>query len=521
MNRLSAAYLLIGVALVAAAATGWQAWGAVAVIGVEASACVAVVAGIRRYRPAAALPWWLLAGSGAAFTATHTADVLHAPAPIYLAAVFASLGFFTAALLILARGVSRPGQHRANLLDGLIVLLGLLAGIWSFITGPVLQDRWDHPPSILMFAAFSLLGLLRIAAAAVVLLAGDPRNHAHRLLLAAATIQLAADTAYASGLAASPAAQPWQHAAWTCGHLVAGAAALHPHMARLEPGRGSQTISRTRLVLFTVLTALNPLTTGVAALLFHPFGAPPPGDGGARRLSLFMMLNEFLIPLLLSAGVAVLLLLRMGLLGSLAQRRADALDAALREQASLRAELEHRANHDPLTGVGNRAAFTAGLEAAMTPEPGNRGWLVLVDLDGFKQVNDTLGHPVGDALLVALAREFRDAVPAAAVSRLGGDEFALLIPGDAVPAPGSADLIGGDGVAAASVLLDVAGRERVLAGHPVRVSASIGVLDLDDADCPESALRDADVALYAAKAAGRSRVRIHHPGATGVPSPVA
>ncbi|MBB2943825.1 diguanylate cyclase (GGDEF)-like protein [Actinoplanes lutulentus] len=515
MNRLWSVYLLIGAVLVVSAAATRQPWGEVVLTGAEISAGLVVIVAIRRRRPPAAASWWLLAAALLAFAATHVTDRIGTGTTADVAAVACAFTLFTAAMLVRVRHLSRPGQHRANLVDGLIVMLCLLAGIWAFITGPFLMERWGHLPALLTFILFNLLGLVRTAAGAVLLLAGDPRDRVNQLLMASVALQLAGDTTYASGLADNDGTKSWQVACWVFGHLIAAAAALHPHMARIEPGRDTRTISRTRLWLFSVLTALNPLMTGLAAAL-RPHDGPPPQP--ENELSLLMALNAFMIPLLLSVAVSVLLLLRMGGLGNLAQRRADALDAALREQDELRAELEHRATHDPLTGLGNRAAFTDGLAAAMATPHGGRGWLILVDLDGFKEVNDTFGHPVGDELLVALGGEFRAAVPSAAVARLGGDEFAVLIPGeaDAPPAaPADGDLIGRDAVAAASVLLDVAARERLLSGNRIRVSASIGLLDLNDAAGPSEALRDADVALYAAKTAGRACSAIYNPVATG------
>ncbi|WP_433825156.1 diguanylate cyclase domain-containing protein [Actinoplanes sp. CA-015351] len=519
MSRLWSVYLLIGALLVVVAAATRQPWGEVVLTGAEISAGLVVIAAIRRRRPPAAASWWLLAAALLAFAATHVTDRIGSGPVVDLVAVAGAFTLFTASMLARVGQVSRPGQHRANLVDGLIVVLCLLAGVWAFITGPFLADRWGNLPALLTFVLFTLLGLVRTAAVAVLLLAGDPRDRVNQLLMASVALQLAGDTAYASGLTSGDGTESWQLACWVFGHLIAASAALHPGMARIEPARDTRVISRTRLWLFSVLSALNPLMTGLAAALRPHEGPPPPGD---HELSLLMALNTFLIPLLLSVAVSVLLLLRMGGLGNLAQRRADALDAALREQDELRAELEHRATHDPLTGLGNRAAFTDGLAAAMATPLGGRGWLILVDLDGFKEVNDTFGHPVGDELLVALGGEFRAAVPSGAVARLGGDEFAVLIPGEAgtaQPAPADGDLIGRDAVAAASVLLDVAGRERLLSGNRVRVSASIGLLDLNDAAGPSEALRDADVALYAAKTAGRACSAIYNPAATGAATP--
>ncbi|GIF37090.1 diguanylate cyclase (GGDEF)-like protein [Actinoplanes xinjiangensis] len=457
-----------------------------ALAGVEVGAGLAVLAGIRRHRPEGALFWRLLAGGLFLFALTHLAGS-HGPGS--LLALSGAFLLVTVAMLVRVRACSRPGHHRANVLDGAMVVLGVMAGTWPVVIGPVLAERWNHPTPAAVFGFCTILMLLRVAGAAVLLLAGDPRNRAHQLVVASTFLLFAADATFA---VSDRPPTVWHILAWMAGHLMIGAAALHPSMARAERGADPETLSRTRLGLFAVLTAFYPLMTGLNALPRMAGGpppdGPPPGESG---------LHMFVLPMLLGVGVSVLLVLRMGMLGNLAQRRARALDAALREQEALRAELEHRATHDPLTGLGNRAALTEALTVAVGRPPGARGWLLLLDLDGFKEVNDTLGHPVGDELLVALGTEFRRLAADGLVARLGGDEFAVIVPGAALDT--------------ADTLLHAAARDRTLGGHPVRVSASIGVLALDDVHTCADALRDADVALYAAKAAGRGCYRVHAP----------
>ncbi|GAA4937872.1 GGDEF domain-containing protein [Actinoplanes utahensis] len=492
-------FLLGGVAVVTAALTLPVPWDEALLAATEAGAGAAVLAGIRRYRPDRPLFWRLTALGLFAFAGTHL-DGTRGPGPV-LDQVLLGLAFllFTVALLIRARACSQPGQHRANLVDGAMVMIGVMAGGWSLVIGPVLAERWHSPTPAAVFAVYTLLALVRAAAAAVVLLAGDPRNRAHQLVVAGTLLGFATDIAFASAMAWDRPPATWNFVAWIVGHLIVAAAALHPSMAVVEHSGEPQRLTRVRLGLFAALTALYPLLTGLATLnrlagsppAGPPPGAPPvPGD-----------LSLFLLPMLLGIGVSVLLVLRMGMIGNLAQRRAHQLDVALREQQALRAELEHRATHDPLTGLGNRAALTEALAVAVDRPAGGRGWLLLLDLDGFKEVNDTLGHPVGDELLVALGAEFRRTAPDALVARLGGDEFAVIVP----------DHGSGHALGTADALLAAAAREHVVGGAPVRVSASIGVLHLDDAGTSADALRDADVALYAAKAAGRARYRVHTP----------
>ena len=482
-------FLFGGVALVTAALTLPAPWDEVMLALLETSAGGAVLAGVHRHRPDRPLFWRLTALGLFAFAGTHL-DGTRGPGPM-LDQMLLSLAFllFTAAMLIRAGACSRPGRHRANLVDGAMVVLGVMAGGWSMVIGPVLAERWHNPTPAAIFGVYTLLALVRVAAAAVLLLAGNPGDRAHQLLVAGTVLGFAADTVFAMGMAAGRSPSDWQFAAWVVGHLLIAAAALHPSMATARPGGDPQRLSRVRLGLFAALTAMYPLLTGLAAL------NPPPGPPPARETW-----SMFLLPMLLGIGVSVLLVLRMGMIGNVAQRRAHQLDMALREQQALRAELEHRATHDPLTGLGNRAALTEALAVAVDRPAGGRGWLLLLDLDGFKEVNDTLGHPAGDELLVALGAAFRRTAPDALVARLGG-EFAVIVP----------DHGSGHALGTADALLEAAAREHLLGSARVRVSASIGVLHLDDAGTSADALRDADVALYAAKAAGRARFRVHAP----------
>ncbi len=159
---------------------------------------------------------------------------------------------------------------------------------------------------------------------------------------------------------------------------------------------------------------------------------------------------------------------------------------------------------DPLTGLANRLRLhehlTADLE--MSTGAGAGPAVLFVDLDGFKMVNDTLGHGVGDELLVKVAGRLRSVVAAPAlVARLGGDEFAVLVP--------DVDEVG-TATGVAQAVLDCLGPVFEVSGHEVSVSASIGVAwdrrrPGSAADAAVDMLRCADTAMYRAKGAGRSR----------------
>ncbi|WP_328558100.1 putative bifunctional diguanylate cyclase/phosphodiesterase [Streptomyces sp. NBC_00358] len=181
------------------------------------------------------------------------------------------------------------------------------------------------------------------------------------------------------------------------------------------------------------------------------------------------------------------------------------------ERVRLQAQLQHNAEHDPLTDLPNRALFTRRVQQALSGRrSSDRGTAVLfIDLDGFKAVNDTIGHQAGDELLVQAARRLQDSVRHGdTAARLGGDEFAALIVGDG----------GRDRTAREQQIMELADRLRIrlsqpycIDGNDVRVAASIGVGFAEPGLGAGELLRNADLAMYRAKAAGKGRVELYAP----------
>lgn len=183
----------------------------------------------------------------------------------------------------------------------------------------------------------------------------------------------------------------------------------------------------------------------------------------------------------------------------------------LAEEVKVRTQVErrlkHEVLHDALTGLPNRGYLRDQLRRALRRqqrEPGTRLAVLYMDLDGFKQVNDREGHLVGDALLSEVATRFASAARGGeVVARLGGDEFAVLMEGVRDPrAP----------EALAQRLIDALHEPIEVEGRRLRTGTSVGIA-LADAHhhTPDDVLRDADQAMYAAKAAGRGRVALHDP----------
>jgi diguanylate cyclase (GGDEF)-like protein/PAS domain S-box-containing protein len=186
----------------------------------------------------------------------------------------------------------------------------------------------------------------------------------------------------------------------------------------------------------------------------------------------------------------------------------DGLVLHLRDVAARRStelELERMAYTDYLTGLPNRARFMAALEAARArAAEGEPGCVLLVDLDGFKAVNDVAGHDAGDVLLCEVATLLRaGARDRDLVARLGGDEFALLVPGSTEEATGLAERL----VALLHRTFRAPSPDGEDRGPVFPVAGSIGLAQLQAEGDAGSAIRQADLALRAAKAAGKDCVR--------------
>lgn len=172
------------------------------------------------------------------------------------------------------------------------------------------------------------------------------------------------------------------------------------------------------------------------------------------------------------------------------------------EHWSARARLDREAREDPLTGLINRGELLRQLGALQNESDGPHVGVIFLDLDGFKLVNDTRGHHVGDELLVAVARRIRAAVrPEDSLARIGGDEFVVLCPRLADPQ---------DVRAIAERVRATLDRPVSVEGRAHRISMSVGIsLSRADAIDPANLLRQADMAMYRAKDAGRNTVRLH------------
>ena len=185
------------------------------------------------------------------------------------------------------------------------------------------------------------------------------------------------------------------------------------------------------------------------------------------------------------------------------------------ERVRLQAQLQHNASHDTLTDLPNRALFTERVRKALSGRrEGDGGAAVLyIDLDGFKAVNDTVGHQAGDELLILAARRLRESIRAGdTAARLGGDEFAVLIQSDAdCGRQAAAEREVRIQEIADRLRLTLSEPYRVDGGNQVRVAASIGIAFAEPGISPSALMRNADLAMYRAKQAGKDRVELYAP----------
>jgi diguanylate cyclase (GGDEF)-like protein len=221
------------------------------------------------------------------------------------------------------------------------------------------------------------------------------------------------------------------------------------------------------------------------------FGAVDGSGVLSNSNALALLLGGLALSLLLGAFIYVL--------GTSRSRALELVDERTRE-------LHHLALHDPLTDLPNRALILDRIDQmlARSRREHTPVAVLFLDLDNFKDVNDTLGHAVGDKLLTGVAARLTSAIRQEdTVGRLGGDEFVVLAEGASLAA--GAEMV-------AERILDVLGTPFEIAGieSALSVTASIGIAE-DGRVTPDELLRDADIALYQAKAAGKRRAVVYAP----------
>ena len=357
-------------------------------------------------------------------------------------------------------------QSRGRLfLDGVIVAGSLFLVSWVTILAPLYWSNEETPLGFVVSLAYPISDIVVVTMSAVVLVRS---SGAHRLSLTLLTIGLAcialADSAFAYlSVQGQYVSGDIIDIGWAAGLLlitvaaVAGHESVHHEGTSLAlPGWASVWLPYTPLLVAGFVAAAQPV----------PHLQTKPVIVVAGLLGVTVLARQFL---------------------------------AVRENRRLVATVADQALHDPLTGLANRVLFNQRLAHAMQLHEREdlSPAVMAVDLNDFKLVNDNLGHPIGDDLLIAVAHRLLTCVRGGdTVARLGGDEFAVLIEGSAE----AAERVG-------RRVVEAFEEPFVLGGHELLIRASVGLAIADLAEpglSAEELLRRADTAMYSAK---RSRLR--------------
>ncbi|MFI5935350.1 putative bifunctional diguanylate cyclase/phosphodiesterase [Actinoplanes sp. NPDC051494] len=429
-----------------------------------------IIAGIRRNRPGQRAGWYVFAVAVLVrllgdVTYEIYRQVLHQSPFPSLADVFylGACPLLVAGTLMVSRG--RFGRDWAGMLDAAVIAGGLSLVWWVFVIGPLAADGSVPWGQRIIGAAYPALDLLLLALVARLLTrAGRPTASLTLLTVGMGTL-LASDVAYQVVTTYATDMEGAVAVGWLVSNTVWGAAALHRSSREPAPEvtRADHSLGRTRLAVLAACTLLVPVLLFVQGLTV-----------GSSRLNW----------LAIGVGAVVLFLLVMA--------RMSGFVSQVQRQAR---QLEELALCDALTELPNRRVFEERLAAvAATGNP----LVAMLDLDGFKDVNDRLGHAVGDRLLAVVAGRLAGALREGdLVARMGGDEFAVLV-GTGSPAT----------MAGIVERLGAALRRPIEAGgHELLIGASIGSADGEGTTDAGEVLRRADIAMYAAKEAGGGRHR--------------
>ena len=454
--------LFVGFAFLVGIASGalgrFQNSGAL-VVG--ALGLVSVVYSIRKNRPSLAWPWWaiscalfLFLAAGVVRSELHTLGNLTRTRS--LVPDFIDLpGYVALAAGLLGFSFARAKERKRPLgiaLDGAIAALALWAVAWVYIVEPLLSRQMAPLAARAVLACYPAMSIFMVVVTFRIAFSPDQGRHiSYWALLMAMTWMFIGDALYMfAELGQIHPNDRFLDLPYVLAYLAAAVLALHPSMTELtEPAP----IPRPRPAAARVVLVALCLLIPVLLVLQHPNEVP--GD----RLALLVIVS-------LLAGAVVLRIVQ----------------ALLRAERS-EARMAHQAAHDALTGMPNRRRAQEHLASLLhSPQvaASSRVTLLFIDLDRFKIVNDTLGHTLGDQLLVAVGERLQDcARPSGFVSRIGGDEFTVALPG----IPGMTDAI-----ALADRVRTCLNDPFVIDGAVIHISASVGIA-IAEPDAPRGRRR--------------------------------
>jgi diguanylate cyclase (GGDEF)-like protein len=367
------------------------------------------------------------------------------------------LVFVTGLLIALQLFPLAPAKRRdrwKTALDATIVLVGGSMVLWYTAFGPYVQQHGLSGTVVVTAAVYPIADLALLLSVARVLLRGADGSARRPLrpLAAGILVLFAGDALHGHGVIALHS--PWQFVCWITADALLAAAAVEQCRTASPRTRRPTRLSARYLPFGAVGVAHVLMLTAVAQEgSFYPWGGLALGGAALSALVLFRQ--------------------------TLVQRESD-------EQAVT----------DGLTGLANRARFRATSERSLArgARTGRHSAVLVIDMNGFKEVNDTLGHKAGDLVLVAFAELLRGCVPAPGLpARLGGDEFAVVLTGLTHPAQ-AYEIAGRIAGATAPI---------VIAGRLINLAASIGVAVSAPGELThDEIVHRADLAMYRAKRTG-------------------
>ena len=388
-------------------------------------------------------------------------------------AFLAQLPLGLLAALIFMRVVSSPVAVLVAFCDGLLMGGGLL--MVGLVTGYLRLAAGPNPVLVsLVSLAQPVADVVVLTLVVTVVARVGPKTRPIGVLICAAILGIGiadAEATHQVGLGAGTSGSVFANG-WIAGLLCLGIAALYALCFRRQPE------------------------------------SMPPVHATLTRASLWVPIVPVALACAFAVGlrseqrqVADVLLWVMASLVSVTLIR---MYLALYMNLGLGQALAHQASHDSLTGLPNRTFLRRRLEheLAALDKPGQSLTLMMLDLDGFKEVNDTCGHSIGDQVLIQVSRRITNCVrDVDAVARLGGDEFAVLLVSDA----------GDQATVMARRVLAALELPVALTTTTVGVAASIGIATAEPGETADELLRNADLAMYTAKTAGGSGCALYKP----------
>ena len=426
-------------------------------------------------------------------------------------------GVFLAGVMLIPLKQTHWSHWFRGTIDVWIVLLTAFLALWVYLLGPLMAANADQPILYQVVLIIYPLGDILLLWAQLIVLfgaVGYPVRNSLWLVVAGLTLFIFTDITYAYlSLLGTYQSGSWPDTGYSLAYVLLGLAGYYEHHLL----KGRQPVSARPFSDPPMWVLTLPYAWVVFSYFILVYGMYVELPLSRGRVAAIVSVITGLVLLRQILSMYDNARLSANLAGVLAQVKQQAsnlertnrqMHGEIVERRQTAARLSYDAMHDGLTGLANRALFLDRLQHAAKKkhrQPSVEYSVMFLDLDGFKLVNDSLGHSLGDKLLVRVAYILNSCVRANdTVARLSGDEFVILV----------------ENTADSQNVLEMANRLQAelhqpinLEGTLVYITASIGiVLDVQENERPEDLLCDADLAMYRAKAQGKARYVIFHSG---------